>query len=148
MGLKAALCSLALFLSLIPAKALNFSASQPKQKIVSKIKQKPKLARITFYNKHEDKYGNRIACSSRRRAVRGRTAAAESQFPFGTIVKIPWLTKLLGTGRYVVEDRGSAVERRKASRGTVPVFDLYVETKKEMKRLAAIVPAYLPYEIQ
>ena len=106
------------------------------------------IARITFYNKHEDKYGNRIACSKIRRATRGRTVAAESTFPFGTIVAIPWLAKLLGNGRYVVEDRGGAVERRRASYGTTPVFDFYTETKKETNYLAAIVPPYLPYEIQ
>jgi 3D (Asp-Asp-Asp) domain-containing protein len=104
------------------------------------------VARVTFYNAHEDKFGSRIACSKSRRATVGKTAAAESQFPFGTVVRIPWLARILGNGSYIVEDRGSAVQNRKASFGTTPVFDLFVNTRKEMKRLAAIVPPYLPYE--
>lgn len=111
-------------------------------------KQGSRVARVTFYNKHEDEYGNRIASSNKRRARRGYTCAAESAFSFGTIVKIPWLARLLGAETYVVEDRGSAVEKRKASHGTVPVFDIYVDSKRETKLLAAIVPPYLPYEIQ
>lgn len=107
------------------------------------------IARVTFYNKHEDKYGGRIASSNKRRAVKKQTIAAERSYPFGTKVRIPYLANLLGLHRpFIVEDRGSAVEARKASHGTAPVFDIYAETKKEMKRLAAIVPAYLPYEIQ
>jgi len=105
-----------------------------------------KVARITFYNKHEDKWGNRIASSKIRRARRGYTCAAEQAFVFGTVVRIPWLARILGTGNYVVEDRGAAVEGRKASHGACPVFDLYVDSKKEMKQLASIVPPYLPYE--
>lgn len=105
------------------------------------------IARVTFYNRHEDKYGNRIASSNCRRAKRGYTCAAERGFPFGTIVRIPWLARVLGTTTYVVEDRGSAVEKRKASKGATPVFDIYVDTKKETRLLAAIVPPYLPYEI-
>jgi 3D (Asp-Asp-Asp) domain-containing protein len=105
-------------------------------------------ARLTFYNKHEDKYGSHIASSSRRRATAGHTLAAESAFPFGTKVHIPVLDKILGDGHCVVEDRGSAVERRKASRGLTPVFDLYAETKKKMKQWAKLIPAYVQYEIQ
>lgn len=114
----------------------------------SKTAGKRGTARVTFYNKHEDRYGNRIASSKYRRACRGYTAAAERAFAFGTVIRIPWLARLLGTGRYVVEDRGSAVERRRASHGTTPVFDIYVDSKAETRRLAAIVPPYLPYEIE
>jgi 3D (Asp-Asp-Asp) domain-containing protein len=106
------------------------------------------MARVTFYNKHEDKYGNKIASSNTRRARRGRTIAAEKSFPFGTVIQIPWLAKILGSSRYVVEDRGSAINSRRASGGKTPVFDIYTDSKKETNRLAAIVPPYLPYEIQ
>lgn len=131
------------FLLLLSLTALSACSTVPMN-----TGSKAGMARVTFYNKHEDKYGNRIASSKYRRAERGRTIAAESRFKFGTIIRIPFLARLLGNGRYVVEDRGSAVEKRKASKGTTPVFDFYVDTKKETRLLAAIVPPYLPYEIE
>lgn len=143
------MCGLALLVSACPAKALNFSATQPKQNYVRQTKQNrlQRWARITFYHKHEDKYGDHIACSKTRRAKRGYTVSAEHGFPFGTVLKIPWLARIFNTSKFVVEDRGSAVESRRASKGRTPVFDFYVGSK-EMKRLAAIVPPYLPYEIE
>jgi 3D (Asp-Asp-Asp) domain-containing protein len=116
--------------------------------VPAKPTKKSGVARITFYNKHEDKYGNRIACSSHKRATRGKTIAAERTFPFGTIIRIPWLAKFIGNGSYIVEDRGSAVESRRASRGRTPVLDVYAESKREMIRLAKLVPPYLPFEVE
>ncbi len=123
---------------------LSSCEAMPKQ-----VSNKKGIARVTFYNRHEDKYGSRIASSNKRRAVKGQTIAAERRYPFGTKIWIPYLAKLFGvTKPFIVEDRGSAVERRKASHGTAFVFDIYTDSKKETNRLAAIVPPYLPYEIQ
>jgi 3D (Asp-Asp-Asp) domain-containing protein len=105
-------------------------------------------ARLTFYNKHEDKFGSRIASSAKRRATVGKTLAADRGFPFGTHIHIPILDKILGDGHCVVEDRGSAVQKRKASHGLTPVLDLYAETKKKMKQWARLIPAYVQYEIE
>jgi 3D (Asp-Asp-Asp) domain-containing protein len=101
-----------------------------------------------MYNNHEDKFGSRIASSAKRRATIGKTLAAESAFPFGTRIHIPILDKLLGDGHCVVEDRGSAVQKRRASQGRYPVLDLYAETKKKMKQWARLIPAYVQYEIE
>jgi 3D (Asp-Asp-Asp) domain-containing protein len=107
------------------------------------------VARVTLYNKHEDKYGDRIAASNRRRAKVARTVAAESCcFPFGTKVFFPALAGFIGSGVFTVEDRGSAVERRKASHGKCPVIDIYAGTKRQMKHWAAVIPPYLEYEIK
>jgi 3D (Asp-Asp-Asp) domain-containing protein len=105
-----------------------------------------KLARVTFYNKHEDKYGSRIAASTTRRARVAETVAAEACcFPFGKRICIPDLSGIVGDGIFTVEDRGSAVNKRVASRGKYPVFDIYAGTRKQMRQWANQVPPYLPY---
>lgn len=106
------------------------------------------IARITYYGKHEDKWGNRIACSKHRRAKEGSTVAAERAYPFGTRVIVPQLATIIGHGVFTVEDRGSAVERRQASHGQCPVFDIYAGTRRQMRKWAAVTPQYLEYEIQ
>lgn len=107
------------------------------------------IARITYYGKHEDKWGSRIACSKHRRAKVGHTLAAERRYPFGTRICIPTLSGICGNnGIFTVEDRGSAVERRQASHGRCPVFDIYAGTRRQMRKWAAVTPEYLTYEIQ
>ena len=106
------------------------------------------IARITYYGKHEDKWGNRIACSKHRRAKVGATVSAERRYPFGTRVVVPALAKIIGRSVFTVEDRGSAVERRQASYGKCPVFDIYAGTRRQMRKWAAVTPEYLEYEIQ
>ena len=114
-----------------------------------KVTTRKGIARITYYNKHEDKWGNRIACSKHRRAKVGNTVAAERAYPFGTKVCIPALRTICGIdGCLTVEDRGSAVERRQASYGKYPVFDIYAGTRRQMRKWAAVTPEYLEYEIQ
>jgi len=107
----------------------------------------PAVARVTFYCPKEDKWGSRIASSKRARAKEGLTIAAERAFPFGTRVHIPRLWGIVGDGHFVVQDRGTAVQARKASYGSVPVFDIYVASRKKMKRLLGTLPDYLPYHL-
>jgi hypothetical protein len=111
------------------------------------IQGKKQKARVTLYNRHEDKWGNRIACSSRLRAREGVTVAAERQFPFGTRVSFPALRNIFPQPM-LVQDRGSSVESRKASGGTTPVFDLYVSSKRRMKELLLVLPDYTEYVLQ
>lgn len=103
-------------------------------------------ARVTIYNKHEDRWHDRIASSSKARAKEGLTIAAEKSFAFGTRILIPLLRGIVGSGSYIVQDRGSAVEERKASRGRCPVFDVYVASRKRMKQLVRMLPEYMDYE--
>lgn len=91
-------------------------------------------ARVTFYKTGEDKWGRRVACSKKVRACEGVTVAAEKSVPFGTKVLIPALAGKVGDGVFTVQDRGSAVEARKASHGLLPVIDVFV-SRKTYRRL-------------
>ena len=106
------------------------------------------IARITYYGKHEDKWGDRIACSQHDRAKVGQTIASESSYPCGTRVYVPQLANIVGgSGLFTVQDRGSAIQLRKASHGKCPVFDIYAGTRRQMRKWAAVTPEYLEYEI-
>lgn len=92
------------------------------------VKDKTFPARVTVYNAHEDKYGSHIAMGGR--AHEGVTVAAEHAFAFGTKLTIPAIAGKIGDGHFVVQDRGSAVETRKASHGALPVFDVFVASPR------------------
>ena len=87
--------------------------------------QQKMIARITFYNKREAG-GDRLASSSKGRAKEGITVAAHPDFPFGTKIVIPALKDKVGNGNFTIEDRGTAVTKKKASHGKAFVFDIYV----------------------
>lgn len=108
------------------------------------VKTQSKTARITFYNPYEDKWGSRIAMSSKMRAKEGITVAAHSDFQFGQTVIIPDLKGVLNnTGQFIVQDRGSAVEKKVASQGQYYVFDVYLNRNgRRLKKLDAQIPDY------
>jgi hypothetical protein len=89
-------------------------------------------ARITFYRPGEDRYGVRTA--SGHRAHEGRTIAAGWWAPYGLKVMIARLKGVVGNGNFVVEDRGRDVERMKASKGTLPVVDVFVASRAKYRR--------------
>lgn len=102
------------------------------------------IARITYYNKFQDKYGSKVACSSKLHSIEGVTAAMANHIPFFTKVQIPKLKGIIGQGEFICQDRGSAVNARKASRGKFEVIDIFVnKSTKEMNRLAAKLPEYM-----
>jgi hypothetical protein len=87
-------------------------------------------ARITAYTNHEDKYGSKVAMSPKMRAKEGITVAAHSDFKFGQKILIPELKGVLNKdGIFEVQDRGSALQSKKASRGKLYVFDVYLNAK-------------------
>ena len=90
---------------------------------------KQELCRITYYHPYQDKWGNRVACPSTSRAIQGVTVAAHPDFPFGTKIYIPELRGVIGNGVFIVQDRGSAITKKRASQGKSYVFDVYVENK-------------------
>lgn len=101
------------------------------------------LARITMYTKGEDRFGTKVASSSKIRASHGRTAAIDPNIiPYGSQIKIPALTKYFGDENWKAEDCGTAVINRKASQGKTMVVDLFVESKSTMRRLMKIIPPY------
>lgn len=103
------------------------------------LEQQKVYARITFYHKHQDQFGDRIASNPKGRAQQGITVAAHPKFKFGTKVQIPALKPVLGDDSFVVQDRGSAVTSRKASKKKAYVFDVYVKArnKREGDKLIA-----------
>ena len=110
---------------------------------LSSIQQKM-VARITFYNKREAG-GDRLASSSKGRAKEGITVAAHPNFAFGTKIVIPALKDKVGNGNFEIQDRGTAVTKKKASHGKAFVFDIYVNVKS--KKDANIKITKLEHEI-
>ena len=100
-------------------------------------------ARITYYT-DDGKWGNQVACPDTQYAKKGITVAGHPQFPFGTKIIIPALKGKIGDdGKFVVQDRGSAVTSKKASRGKAFVFDAYVKSEAEVRFYAKKMPEYM-----
>lgn len=91
-------------------------------------------ARLTFYT-NDPKYGRKSA--SGEFLKEGEHVAAERKFKFGTRFGIPSLEGVLGDGEFKVVDRGSHVQSRKASGGTLPVIDVYVSSSQKIRVMAA-----------
>jgi len=109
------------------------------------FKSKPNkiTARITYYSIGEDKWGDLTACPNTPRAKEGITVAAHPNFNFGTKVYIPDLKDAIGNGVFVVQDRGSAVTKKKAARGKAYVFDVFVKNQYRMNKHAYNRPMYM-----
>lgn len=109
-------------------------------------------SRITFYHKYQDG-GDRVAMSGKMRAQEGVTIAAHPTFKFGTKVKIPSLAGIVGDGTFIVQDRGSAVTKKKASKGKAYVFDVYIHApnraaaNKKMHRIIRKVGDYADVKV-
>lgn len=100
-----------------------------------KVEQEYFLARITFYTDCPI-YGKKTA--SQRIAEEGTTIAASKNIPFGTQYYIPRLKEWIDTdGKFRVDDRGPEVDSRKASRGKLPVIDIYVDSKAKVRQLGS-----------
>lgn len=87
-------------------------------------------ARITYYS------GSQTA--SGKKPVQGVTVAAAKRFKFGTKLSIPELASVVGSSTFIVQDRGPAVEKAVASRGKLPVIDIYVSSQATVRRLARL----------
>jgi 3D (Asp-Asp-Asp) domain-containing protein len=99
-------------------------------------------ARITYYST-DRKWGNKVACQNSKYAKEGVTVAAHPKFKFGTKIYIPGLKGKLGNGYFVIQDRGSAVTSKKASRGKAYVFDVYVTSHSKIRKFAHSNPEYM-----
>ena len=104
-------------------------------------------ARITYYST-DGKWGNRVACQSSKRAKEGVSVAAHPNFKFGTKLYIPQLKGKIGNGNFIVQDRGSAVTKKKASRGKAYVFDIYVTSHSKISKFAHSQPEYMKVYVQ
>jgi len=92
-------------------------------------------ARITYYTR-DSKWGNKVACQTSKTATEGITIAAHPDFKFGTKIFIPSLKDKIGNGEFIVQDRGTAVTKKKASNGSAYVFDVYVNNTKKLSKFA------------
>lgn len=112
----------------------------------SSKKTKSFIARITFYGPHEDKYGCKLACGLL--AKEGETVAGHSNFPFFTKLSIPEFDKMLPNNHFLIEDRGSAIQSKRASRGKTYVFDVFLNKRnRELNRFASKMPPYMTVSI-
>jgi len=95
-------------------------------------------ARVTYYCA-EFPFGSHVAQPGVKKATPGKTIAAHPDFKFGTEVHIP----KLNNGKFVVQDRGSAITRKTASKGKTFVFDVFCHNRSEMNRFAKLNPEYM-----
>ena len=100
-------------------------------------------ARITYYSVGEDKWGDKVACPKTYRAKEGVTISAHPKFPLGTIVYIPKLKEVIDNGVFTVQDRGSAVTKKKAAKGKAFVFDIFVSNQYKMRKHANNMDMYM-----
>lgn len=102
-------------------------------------------ARVTFYDPHEDRFGSRIAIGGRaREAV---TMAAPSVIPFGARVRVPLLAGHVGDGSFLIQDRGTALEKAYFRHGVLRL-DVYVASRSKRRHLQFAMPEYMDAEIQ
>lgn len=99
--------------------------------------------RITYYNPNQDKWGSQVADPKTKRAKEGITVAAHPNFGFGTEIYIPDLKGIVGDGKFKVQDRGSAVTKKRASKGKSYVFDVYVSTTGKYRNMRDNNPMYM-----
>lgn len=118
--------------------------------IVEKIThRKPKQikCRITYYC-GLDKWGTRTADPKTKKAIKGITVAAHPDFKFGQKIYIPELKGIIGDGNFIVQDRGSAVTRKKASKNGQYVFDVFVNSYSEIRKFSRQKPEYMTVYIK
>ena len=99
-------------------------------------------ARVTFYS-NDGKWGSKVADTKTTRAKEGVTVAAHHDFKFGTKVYIPELKHKFDDGVFIVQDRGAAVTKKRASRGRAYVFDIYVRTHSKVRFCARSNSEYM-----
>jgi hypothetical protein len=87
-----------------------------------------KIVRVTFYHRFEDRWGAKVAMSSKMRAREGVTLAAPPNYPFGMQLHLPQVAKALHKldDIFQVQDRGTDVTKGKASSGHEDVLDVYL----------------------
>jgi adenine specific DNA methylase Mod len=116
------------FIPLILASLVCSCAANEKkgESLYKKIK-----ARITYYYPQKP-YGKKVSDKKTKIAKKGITVAAHPDFKFGTKIIIPDLKGKIGDGQFSVQDRGSAVTKKRAAKGKGYVFDVFVDNKNEM----------------
>lgn len=128
----------------VPINIIRYVTPTPVTTPVVKSTQtryKKVTCRITYYTP-DKKWGSQVAAPGVKKAIQGLTVAAHPDFKFGTKISIPRLKGIMGDGLFVVQDRGSAVTKKKASRGKAYVFDIYLSSTNYLKYYTRL-PAYM-----
>jgi len=127
---KILMATLCCCLSIAPLCATTYSSQR-------KIR-----ARITYYCPGEDRFGSRVASKDVKRATPGITVSAHPNFKFGTRIYIPALKNKIDDGKFTVQDRGSAVTNKAAAGGKAYVFDIFVASHQDVKKMTQTAPAW------
>lgn len=97
------------------------------QKLDRKTPKKVMMCRITAYWQNEDGWTSDLKSSTGKRLVSGKSCAVDPRvIPYGSNV-------IVEGKRYVAHDTGTAVVKRKASKGA-PVVDVFYKTEKQAER--------------
>ena len=124
----------------VPINIIRYVTPKPIVKS-TQTRYKKVTCRITYYTP-DKKWGSQVAAPGIKKAVQGLTVAAHPDFKFGTKISIPRLKGIMDDGLFIVQDRGSAVTKKKASRGKAYVFDIYLSSTKSLKYYTNL-PAYM-----
>lgn len=100
------------------------------------------IARVTYYYPQAP-YGSKVSCPKTKIAKEGVTVSCHPDFKFGTKIYIPKLDGVVGDGRFIVQDRGTAVTTKRASKGNAYVVDIYVKSRSKLSKLVKTMPAYM-----
>lgn len=124
----------------VPVNIIRYVTPKPIVKS-TQTRYKKVTCRITYYTP-DKKWGSQVAAPGIKKAIQGLTVAAHPDFKFGTKISIPRLKGIMDDGLFIVQDRGSAVTKKKASRGKAYVFDIYLSSTKSLKYYTNL-PAYM-----
>lgn len=124
----------------VPVEIIKYITPKP---VVTSVQTRYKkvTCRITYYTP-DKKWGSQVAAPGIKKAVQGVTVAAHPDFKFGTKISIPRLKGIMDDGLFIVQDRGSAVTKKTASRGKAYVIDIYL-SKPSLLKYYTKLPAYM-----
>jgi hypothetical protein len=139
--------ALSLFLSSCYPIKDNWNSIAPVMEKLFHKNERQIKCRITYYC-GMDKWGSRTADPKTKKAIKGITVAAHPDFKFGQKIHIPQLKGVIGNGDFIVQDRGSAVTKKRASKNKTYVFDVFVSSPAEIRKMSRQNPEYMTVYIK
>jgi len=133
-------------ITLLIVNFIFITSSHASPTVNSNLKHEWITTRVTYYTPASP-YGDKVACQKTKRAKEGITVAAHPNLKFGTIIEIPELADVMGDSVFIVQDRGSAVTKKTASRGKTDVIDVYLNSNQKLIKLTKTKPKYMKVRI-
>lgn len=128
-------------LLLLLASRLEASTIYIDKKLERRTPKKVMMCRITAYWQNEDGWTSDLKSSTGKRLVSGKSCAVDPRvIPYGSNV-------IVEGKRYVAHDTGTAVIKRKASKGA-PVVDVFYKTERQAEREMRRVGRYATVAIE